>query len=59
VTKAVDLTQARLGAVADPKFRQARMVRLVEIQASLAANRDPMKPAVISRSFSEIRGPIG
>jgi hypothetical protein len=39
--RVVDLTQARLGAVADPKARTAKMVRLSEIQASLADNRDP------------------
>ena len=52
--RVVDLTQARLGAVADPKARAAKMVRLSEIQASLAANKDPKTPAIISRSFLEI-----
>jgi hypothetical protein len=52
--RAVDLTQARLGAVADPKTRTAKMVRLREIQASLAANKDPKTLATISQSFSEI-----
>ena len=54
VTKAVELTAARVSAVADPKFRQAKMARLAELQASLAANRDPKVLAVISRAFSEI-----
>jgi hypothetical protein len=40
--RVVDLTQARLGAVADPQFRKAKMVRLAEIQASLAAE-DPTR----------------
>jgi hypothetical protein len=44
---------ARVSAVADPKFRQAKMVRLAEIQASLAA-KDPKTIAAISQSFSEI-----
>jgi hypothetical protein len=52
--RVVDLTQARLGAVADPKARAAKMVRLSEIQASLAANKDPKTLAIISQSFSEI-----
>jgi hypothetical protein len=52
--RAVDLTQARLGAVADPKTPTAKMVRLREIQASLAANKDPKTLAIISQSFSEI-----
>ena len=52
--RVVDLTQARLGAVADPKARAAKMVRLSEIQTSLAANKDPKTLAVISRAFSEI-----
>jgi hypothetical protein len=52
--RVVDLTQARLGVVADPKARAAKMVRLSEIQASLAANKDPKTLAIISRSFSEI-----
>jgi hypothetical protein len=43
-----------LGAVADPKARAAKMVRLSEIQASLAANNDPKTLAIISQSFSEI-----
>jgi hypothetical protein len=54
VTKAVELTCARLSAVTDPKFRQAKMLRLAEIQASLAANKDPKTLAIISQSFSEI-----
>ena len=54
MTKAVELTAARVSAVADPKFRQAKMARLAELQASLAANRDPKVLAVISRAFSEI-----
>ena len=52
--RVVDLTQARLGAVAHPKARAAKMVRLSEIQASLAANKDPKTLAIISQSFSEI-----
>jgi hypothetical protein len=52
--RVVDLTQARLGAVADPKARAAKMVRLSEIQTSLAANKDPKTLAIISQSFSEI-----
>jgi hypothetical protein len=52
--RVVDLTQARLGAVADPKARAAKMVRLSEIQASLAAHKDPKTLAIISQSFSEI-----
>jgi len=52
--RAVDLTQARLGAVADPKARAAKIVRLSEIQASLAANKDPKMLAIISQSCSEI-----
>jgi hypothetical protein len=52
--RVVDVTQARLGAVADPKARAAKMVRLREIQASLAVNRDPKTLAIISQSFSEI-----
>jgi hypothetical protein len=35
VTKAVGLACARVSAVADPKFRQAKMVRLAEIQGKL------------------------
>ena len=53
VTKAVELTCARVSAVADPKFRQAKMVRLAEIQASLAT-KDPKTLAVISRTLGEI-----
>ena len=53
VTKAVELTCARVSAVADPQFRQAKMVRLAEIQASLAA-RDPKMLAVISRTLGDI-----
>jgi hypothetical protein len=41
-------------AVADPKARAAKIVRLSEIQASLAANKDPKTLAIISQSFSEI-----
>jgi hypothetical protein len=52
--RVVDLTHARLEAVADPKARAAKMVRLREIQASLAANKDPKTLAIISHSFSEI-----
>src|ERR1700733_13499393 len=36
--RVVDLRQARLGAVADPKESAAKMVGLPDIQASLAAN---------------------
>jgi hypothetical protein len=53
VTKAVELTCARIGAVADPQFREAKMVRLAEIQASLAA-KDPKTLAVINRTLGEI-----
>jgi hypothetical protein len=53
VTKAVELTRARISAVADPRFRQAKMVRLAEIQASLAAE-NPKTLAVISRTLGEI-----
>jgi hypothetical protein len=47
-----------MGAVADPKARAAKMVRLREIQASLAANKDPKALAVISRAFSEIEARV-
>ena len=53
VTKAVELTCTRVSAIADPTFRQAKMVRLAEIQASLAA-KDPKTLAVISRALEEI-----
>jgi hypothetical protein len=53
--RVVDLTQVRLGVVADPKARAAKMVRLSEIQASLAANRDPKALAVISRAFRRLK----
>jgi hypothetical protein len=56
--RVVDLTQARLGAVADAKAAAAKMVRLSEIQASLAANRDPKTLAIIGRSFSEIEAQL-
>jgi hypothetical protein len=52
VTKAVELTCARVSAVADPKFRQAKVVRLAEIQASLAAK----DPQTLARDQSDIRG---
>jgi hypothetical protein len=52
--RVVDLTLARLGAVADPKAAAAKMVRLSEIQESLAANKDPIALAIVSQSFSEI-----
>ena len=52
--RVVDLTQARLGAVANPKARAEKMVRLSEIQASLAANKDPKTLAIIGQSFSEM-----
>jgi len=45
VTKAVELTCARMSAFSNPKFRQAKMARLAEIQASLAA-KDPKTLAV-------------
>jgi hypothetical protein len=54
VKRVVDLTQTRSGAVADPKARAAKMVRLGEIQASLAANKDPKTLAIMRRAFSEI-----
>jgi hypothetical protein len=53
VRHAMELTAARVGAVTDPKFRQAKIVRLAEIQASLAA-KDPKTLAVISRTLGEI-----
>jgi hypothetical protein len=53
--RVVDLTEVRLGVVADPKARAAKMVRLSEIQASLAANRDPKALAVISRAFRRLK----
>ena len=52
--RVIDLTRARLGAVADPKASAAEMVRLRELQASLAANKDAKTLAIISQSFSEI-----
>jgi Holliday junction resolvasome RuvABC ATP-dependent DNA helicase subunit len=52
--RVVDLTQARLRAVVDPKVAAAKLVRLSEIQASLAANKDPKTLAIISQSFLEI-----
>jgi hypothetical protein len=52
--RVVDLAQTRLGAVADPKARAAKMVRLSEIQASLAVNKDPKTLAIIGQSFLEI-----
>lgn len=53
VRHAMELTAARVSAVADPNFRQAKMVRLAEIQASLAA-KDPKTLTVISRTLGEI-----
>jgi len=43
-----------LRAVVDPKVAAAKLVRLSEIQASLAANKDPKTLAIISQSFLEI-----
>lgn len=53
--RVVDLTPARLGAVADPKATAAKMVRLSEIQESLAANKDPIAPAIIVSRFQRLR----
>jgi hypothetical protein len=53
VTQAVELTCARVNAAADPKFRQAKLVRLAEIQASLMAH-NPKTLAVVSRTLGEI-----
>jgi hypothetical protein len=50
--RVVDLTQARLGAIADPKAAAAKVVRLCEIQASLAANKDPK---TLELSVSRVR----
>jgi hypothetical protein len=52
--RVVDLTQARLGAVADPKARAAKIARLSEIQASLILHKDAKTLAIIGQSFSEI-----
>jgi hypothetical protein len=48
----VELTRARIGE-SRPQFREAKMVRLAEIQASLAA-KHPKTLAVISRRLGEI-----
>ena len=54
VVRAVELTCARVNALPDMSTRREKMARLAELQASLAANRDPKALAVISRAFSEI-----
>jgi hypothetical protein len=54
VVRAVELTCERVNALPDMSTRREKMARLAELQASLAANRDPKALAVISRAFSEI-----
>jgi hypothetical protein len=54
VVRAVELTCARVNALPDMSTRREKMARLAELQASLAANKDPKTLAIISQSFSEI-----
>jgi hypothetical protein len=54
VVRAVELTFARVNALPDMSTRREKMARLAELQASLAANRDPKALAVISRTLVEI-----
>jgi hypothetical protein len=55
--RAVDLTQARLGAIADPKDRMSKMARLSELQASLSSN-NPKTLAIIGKGFLDIEAKL-
>jgi hypothetical protein len=54
VVRAVELTCARVNALPDMSTRREKTARLAELQASLAANRDPKALAVIRRTLVEI-----
>jgi hypothetical protein len=54
VVRAIELTCARVNALPDMSTRREKIARLAELQASLAANKDPKTLAIISQLFSEI-----
>ena len=57
IKHAVSLTQARLGIIADPVERQAKLSKLSQLQASLSSN-NPKTLAIIGRGFLEIEAKL-
>ena len=57
IKHAVSLTQARLGLVADPVERHAKLVKLSELQASLSSH-NPKTMAIIGKGFLDIEAKL-